>query len=198
MRGYMLALAHSSRNNDKQCYRIQILDYTAGKQSHVARGVWSAELYNQCDALAKATVLLGFLEEVRRGPQRASVLCELQDRGAYSMPLEMFPDSFSVWSYLDAQHLEMPAEKNTLYHLAFCLEALQTGLVHSWHWVDTRDMCVDGLTKGKADRSALHQLMGGLWKLQYDMKTISDRRWPSKTITPTSPITPTTRVERTT
>ena len=65
MRGYIIALAHVSRKSAglKQ-YHIQLLDYTAGKQSHVSRGVWSAELFNQCDALANATVLLGFLEEV--------------------------------------------------------------------------------------------------------------------------------------
>ena len=177
MRGYIIALAHVSKTSAglKQ-YTIQLLDYIAGKQSHVSRGVWSAELFNQCDALAKATVLLGFLEEVRCGPQPARVLMEKQESGTYGTKLEMYTDSMSIWSYLDTRHLKVPTEKNTLYHLAYCLEALTTGLVDKWSWCDTRDMVVDALTKGRLDRQPLQKLMAGYWILEHDTKTIQGRK----------------------
>ena len=142
----------------------------SGKQNHVVRGVWSAELFNQCDALGKATVLLGFLEEVKNGPQRAETLFQLQTRGQYSVDLEMVTDSMSIWSFLNTKHLKVPTQKSTLYHLAYCLEALRTGLVSRWLWVDTRDMVVDALTKGKLDRSCLHKLMRSSWCLEHDVR----------------------------
>ena len=65
MRGYLIALAHYEE--DTKTYQLQILEYVAGKQNHVCRGVWSAELFNQCDMVSMSKILLGFLEEVKRG-----------------------------------------------------------------------------------------------------------------------------------
>ena len=181
MRGYVIGLAHcSSPSIAGRKYQIQLLDYVAGKQSHVTRGVWSSELFNQCDALGKATVLLGFLEEVRLGPQPASRLIELQQSGSYEIVLEMFTDSMSIFRALESDHLKVPTEKGTLYHLAYCLEALRTGLVKRWFWCDTRDMAVDGLTKGLKDRGPIHLLMAGKWDLQHPVKMISSKHDQSR------------------
>ena len=81
------------------------------------------------------------------------------------MPLHMYTDSYSIFSYLKAQHLKLPAEKGTFFHLASLRELLVTGVVSSYNWVDTRDMIADGLTKGRLDRTALVDVMQGCWRL---------------------------------
>ena len=88
--------------------------------------------------------------------------------GQFPMTIEAVTDSYSIFSYLAAAHLKLPAEKSTFYHLAYLREKLECGLIHSYNWVDTRDMIVDGLTKGgSADRSALSAIMDGRYKLQH-------------------------------
>ena len=59
MRGYAIGIGHCTNGE----YNLQILAYAGGKQNHVCRGVWSAEVHNQCDMLDMATTLLGFLKK---------------------------------------------------------------------------------------------------------------------------------------
>jgi hypothetical protein len=184
MRGYAIALAHgpmainASMGSVRaspvggQQYKLQLLEYVAGKQTHVCRGVWSAELYNQCDMLGMCSVMAGFLEEIRHGVQSADALRQRQVEGRFATEIELHTDSKSIWTYLQADHLKMPAERGTFHHLAYCREALLSGLVKRWIWNDTRDMVVDGLTKGLADRTALHRLMSGIWELKYEQETL--------------------------
>ena len=62
MRGYTLALAHY--HEGQRAFQLQVLEYSGGKQNHVCRGVWSAELHNQCDMADVGIIILGFLEEL--------------------------------------------------------------------------------------------------------------------------------------
>ena len=122
--------------------------------------------------LGAATVLLGVLQEIRYGPTEAMRLVTMQSTGDFCVPLTMVTDSGSIWSCLQSNHLRMPTEKGTLYHLAYCLESLRNGLVSEWLWVDTRDMCIDGLTKGSLKRDALNSLMRGIWSLNHEVKML--------------------------
>ena len=83
------------------------------------------------------------------------------------MGIEALTDSYSIFSYLAAAHLKLPAEKSTYYHLANLREKLVCGLISSYNWTDTRDMVADGLTKGSADRSALSAVMDGKYHLHH-------------------------------
>ena len=83
------------------------------------------------------------------------------------MSIEALTDSYSIFSYLAAAHLKLPAEKGTFYHLAYLRERLVSRLIGSYTWVDTRDMVADGLTKGKADRTALIAMMHGNYVLDH-------------------------------
>ena len=47
----------------------------------------------------------------------------------------------------------------------------ETKQICKCHWVDTRDMVVDGLTKGMKDRSALMALMQGVWQSKHKVET---------------------------
>ena len=83
------------------------------------------------------------------------------------MHIEALTDSYSIFSYLAAAHLKLPAETSTYDHLAYLREKLVSGLIRSYNWTDTRDMVADGLTKGSADRSALSAIMDGHYHLHH-------------------------------
>ena len=85
------------------------------------------------------------------------------------MKIEALTDSYSIFSYLAAAHLKLPAEKSTYYHLAYLREKLVSRHIRSYNWTDTRDMVADGLTKGTADRSPLAAIMDGTYNLHYNV-----------------------------
>ena len=54
-------------------------------------------------------------------------------------------------------------------------------------WIDTRDMCADGLTKGSVDRTLIHAVMNGTWTLLHESKCwSSNRKHQPKHVAPTN------------
>ena len=91
------------------------------------------------------------------------------NNGTLPLRSEALNDSYSIFSYLAAQHLKLPVEKGTFYHLAYLREKLVTGVI--------------GLTKVSADRSALASIMDGDYKLHH---AVHEFREPSTSATATS------------
>ena len=151
----------------KRRYLLQLLDFSAGKQNHVCRGVWSSELHNQCDMVEMGSIIAGFTMECCRGPQTGEALMQAITEGSVPLRIEALTDSYSIFSYLAAAHLKLPAEKGTYFHLAYLREKLVSRLIRSYNWVDTRDMCCDGLTKGSIDRTSLSRIMDGIYNLEH-------------------------------
>jgi len=174
MRGFAIALAHW--NATEKVYSVQLIEYLGGKQSHVCRGVWGAELHNQCDMVDTAAILNGMFHELRYGCMSAEELKEVREQGKFALPLHAFTDSYSIYSYLKAQHAKLPADKSTFYHLAHLREMIERGIVSEFTWIDTRDMMVDGMTKGKADRDPLQHFMAGRWKIEHKTESFDGRR----------------------
>ena len=58
-------------------------------------------------------ILAAFFEELRFGEISSVELRRRREQGSYAMPLHMFTDSYSIYSYLRAAHLKFPAEKAT-------------------------------------------------------------------------------------
>ena len=92
---------------------------------------------------------------------------QAMSKGRVSLSIEALTDSYSIFSSLAAAHLKLPAEKGTYYHLAYLREKMVSTLIGSYTWVDTRDMVVDGLTKGRADRTPLAAIMSGSYILNH-------------------------------
>ena len=72
-----------------------------------------------------------------------------------------------VYKAAAADHIKLPTEKGTLFHLQFLRECIDSGIVTYWNWCDTRDMLADGMTKGSCDRNVLHIAMQGSWTLKF-------------------------------
>ena len=165
MRGFLVALGHYDEKSTT--WFLQILEYLCGRQKHVCRGVWSAELLNLCDLWDMGLIIAGFLEEVKLGSMSAADLRKHTTEGPLSTDTQMFTDSYSIFSYLRTEHLKFPTDKGTFFHLAHLHQACARQLLRTVTWVDTRDMVMDGMTKGKIDRKTLHELMAGRWKLEH-------------------------------
>ena len=129
------------------------------------------------------TIIAGFTLETQSGPQSGESMMRAINHGSRAFRIEALTDSYSIFSYLAAQHLKLPAEKGTFYHLAYLREKLVTGVISSYSWTDTRDMAADGLTKGSADRTALASIMDGHYKLHYE---VHEFREPTKSATTTT------------
>ena len=170
VRAYIIALGHFDRS--RNTWLLQILDFVSSKQKHVCKGVWAGELHNQCDTFDHASILRSFFEEVRHGCLNADELRRRQDAGTMGLPLEIMTDSYSIFSYLKAAHLKYPADKSTYFHLAHLFAAVQEHRINKFTWIDTRDMLVDAMTKGKLDRGTLIKAMRGSWHLEHKNESI--------------------------
>ena len=155
-----------------------MVDYYAKKQSHVVRSTWGAELQQLSDGVDNLLVLRGFFHEVKHGVSSSRLLRDLVDRGSTdelpAMPMHACIDAHSVFAAITADVIGMPAERHTLYHAQWVRELLDAGTISALWWIDTRDCCPDGLTKGSVPRDAILEVMRGRWILQHPCK-----RWPT-------------------
>ena len=76
----------------------------------------------------------------------------------------------SVFAAVTAVFVKTPAEKSLLCHVQFLRELLDYGVLEAIVWLDTRDMCSDGLTKGAVPRDALLQILDGIYRLNHEPK----------------------------
>ena len=117
--------------------------------------------------LDMSLIIAGLMHELRKGSCTAYQLREIVESGKLAIDVHLFTDSYSIFSYVRAQHLKYPADKGTFYHLAYLRECVEKHRAKGLHWIDTRDMLCDGMTKGKIDREALTRAMQGYWSLKH-------------------------------
>ena len=118
--------------------------------------------------LEMATILSGFALGTHSGPHTGTTLMRAIMTGQLPLQTEAITDSYSIFNYLAAAPLKLPAEKGTYYHLAFLREKLASRFLRSYTWVDTRDMVADGLTKGTIDRTAIAAIMDGSYAIKHE------------------------------
>ena len=85
-----------------------------------------------------------------------------------SMPLHCCTDARSVYSGITAVVVKMPVERHTMYHAQWIRELLDQYVLQALWWIDTRDCCADGMTKGACDRGPIMQIMHGTWQLEHE------------------------------
>ena len=72
-------------------YRLQVPDYTAGKQTHVCRGVWSPGWHNQCDMFGVSSILVAFTLESTQGPQTGAAMVRATTTVQWILQLDQYP-----------------------------------------------------------------------------------------------------------
>ena len=93
--------------------------------------------------------------ELHKAPER---MIDMPEIGKLYPPLELCVDARAVYDALDASDACEPAECSLKLHLISVRDRMSHGLIRRLHWVDTRDMLADGLTKGGIDRALLHSV----------------------------------------
>ena len=161
MRGALVLLVESE--SDQPFGKVHVLDYYARKQPHVCRSTFAAELHAALDALNQGIVIQAALSELAYGAQSASVLADWQERGLLEPSLEMCIDARSVFDAVTAPTVQVPSDKHLHLHVLSLRDFLDNEILRRLWWIDTLDMLADGLTKGKVDRNALVEAMGGSW-----------------------------------
>ena len=118
-------------------------------------------------SVPNAILEAAWFKELHFGPLSSEQLMKIREEGEvkpYSLILST--DSCSVFRAVQATDVKIPTEKSTLYHVQWIHECLLRKVLKTMFWIDTRDMCADGLTKGSVPRDALRNLASaGKWVL---------------------------------
>ena len=72
--------------------------------------------------------------------------------------MDLSVDARAVYDAVAATDTCEPAESSLKLHLLSVRNRMETRVIRKLHWVDTRDMLADGLTKGGIDRELLHNV----------------------------------------
>ena len=116
------------------------------------------------------------LYEIAYGVQRTETLRLVREGGLKSpVAIVVVVDADSVFTSITAQQIKPPAEKSLLVQLQWVRELLDSHILHTLAWCDTRDMISDALTKGSVDRARIHAAMDGKLIIEFPAKTWRSR-----------------------
>ena len=149
---------------------VHIIDAVCKSQRRVTRSTFSSELLSACDAIDHGMLLALTMHELSVGVQSCAQSKLLREAGGWNVRLSLYVDAMSVYAAVTATFLKIPAEKSLLSHVQYLRELLDTKVLEALIWIDTRDMCADGLTKGCIDRTLIHSIMNGIWTLHHEAK----------------------------
>ena len=150
-----------------------LIDWISKKQAHVCRSTLSAELFAALDAVNAAMKLNLVITELYWGPTSAAKLGAAQEAGELPVGLHLCLDARSVVEAVASSGPAKASEAHLTIHLLKLREWLHRRIIAAVWWVDTRDMCSDGLTKGKIPRDAITALAEqGVWKLVHEVRRV--------------------------
>ena len=113
-------------------------------------------------------------------------MIDLLEHGGLHPQLDVAVDARAVFDAVAASDACDPQRCPLNLHLISVRDRLAQGIIRRMHWVDTRDMLADGLTKGGVDRPLLHTVSNGC-RFTFDPHTgfsrlryqTNRRRWGS-------------------
>ena len=175
-----LYLRTDGRSTHGDC-NVHCIEYMSKALRNVTRSTFAAELLAACDSIDLGILIQLMIHEIEVGPVTASEARDLRMRGGYAVPMTLQVDAKSVYAAVTATYIKAPAEKNLLSHIQFVRELLDSGVLKTIQWIDTRDMAADGLTKGTIDRNALHDIMNGFRKYQHAYEEWESKIAPTRT-----------------
>ena len=166
MRGAIIAIGEC--NVEGPGGVVHMIEYYARKQRRVTRSTFSAELNGVSDAYEFGKLIGMTLAELVSPHPQARSLIHLEETGSLPVPVDVVIDARSVFDSLKAPEIRPPTEISLVMMLCQLKEALLCRGMRKLYWVDTRDMCADGLNKGACSRAALITVPStGEWRLQF-------------------------------
>ena len=123
------------------------------------RSTFSAELNGLVDSVEQLLLLQITLHQIYCGThQSPEEMIDLLEHGGLYPSLDVAVDAKAVFDAVAATDACDPQECSLKLHLISVRDRLSQGIIRRMHWVDTRDMLADGLTKGGIDRALLHSV----------------------------------------
>ena len=136
--------------------RCHMLEFICRRQRRVVRSTFSAELNGLIDSVETAILIQIMMYELWHGcGQDFSKLANMQEDGQLEPYIMLATDARAVFDAIAATDVCEPAECSLKLHLLALRDKIRRNVVRYLHWMDTRDMLADGLTKGSVDRAAL-------------------------------------------
>ena len=154
--------------------RVHLLEYLTRRIRRVVRSTFSAELNALIDSVENVFLLQLALHELFCGvSEDVDDLVRRLEHGQLYPPAEMAMDAMSCFEALMAEDCCTPAESSLKLHLLSLRDRHQRGVVHAFHWTDTRDMVADGLTKGGVARKLMLSVSKyGVYRPEHPSKTL--------------------------
>ena len=136
-----------------------LIDFTVRRQRRVVRSTFSAELNGVVDSVEQLLLLQVTLHQIYMGTsQTPEQMVDMLENGQLYPPLDVSVDARAVYDAVSATDTCEPAGSSLKLHLLSVRNRMESGIIRRLHWVDTRDMLADGLTKGGIDKQLLHQV----------------------------------------
>ena len=153
---------------------FHLLDVHFRSHKLVVRSTFAAETM-AATAATDAGIALGMrLQELRSGPLTPLQARQIREAGNFSVEINVHLDAMSVYAAVAATHPRAPSERTMLGH-TYWLHELVPNRSLQLHWVGTRDMLADALTKGSIDRQALLLAMSGRYAFANDFTIYTNR-----------------------
>eukprot|EP00971_Amphidinium_carterae_P298646 5933160-Amphidinium_carterae.3 len=123
------------------------------------------------DAIDMGVLVKEILPEIDTCEVSATLARDVFSSGlSCRIKLTVLIDAKSVFDIIESVQAKLPAEKSQLVNVAWLRELVQSDVVHTLLWVDTRDMLADALTKGSIGREALDLAMTGTVQMKHPVQ----------------------------
>jgi hypothetical protein len=147
---------------------VQLADWRGKKSTRVGKSSLHVEALAMAGGIERGETLLGVLEEFYVRTPHLRTLLELQEAGAYAVPMDVITDSKSLFDLVTGVGEPKPSDEGSLLWLRWIRERVQRGSVRHMIWACTQDQLSDPLTKDGVDLEMLHRVMRtGVLKLRY-------------------------------
>ena len=140
-----------------------MIEFFSGKQRHVCRSTFGAELHNLTETAEWAMFLAGYFQEVFWGVCTAEKIANMMQNGQLDVQIRIGVDAKSVHDAWKAEKTNVPCEAQLLHVLKALKAHFDEGRLDACAWIDTEDMVSDALTKGGVARKAILAMMATAW-----------------------------------
>ena len=102
-------------------------------------------------------------DELLYGLRTAVEIVNAATNGLLLHPLELCIDAKAVFDSIKAPEFSVPAEASLTPLIHIMREDLAAKRLKAMWWIDTRDMCADGMNKGGLPREPILAVCNGEW-----------------------------------
>ena len=135
--------------------------------TRVSKSTLTSEAIARVGAVEDAIRIAGWLEEIYGPATTTAQLILKQERGGYTIPIDVATDARALHEVLISPMEPRPSDAGSILWLKWLREAHQFKCVRKALWTSTGDMLGDGLTKDKDQTDLINLFSSGKVALRY-------------------------------